>query len=63
MGHALTFRHYAGIRDGESACIGESAPDLQQRSGSVDEILTLLCGEHGRAIDAGGRVRGIEAQL
>jgi 3,4-dihydroxy 2-butanone 4-phosphate synthase/GTP cyclohydrolase II len=63
MGHALTFPHGAGIRDGESACIGESASELQWRSGSVDEILTLLCGEHGRAIDAGGRVRGIEAQL
>jgi GTP cyclohydrolase II len=63
MGHTLTFPHHAGIRDGESAYVGESAPDLQQRSGSLDEILTLLCGEHGRAIHAGGRVRGIETQL
>jgi hypothetical protein len=30
MGHALTFLHYAGIHDEESACIGENAPDLQQ---------------------------------
>jgi GTP cyclohydrolase II len=63
MGHALTFPRHAGIRDGESACIGESAPGLQQRSGSLDEIFTVLCGERGRAIDAGGRVCGIEAQL
>jgi GTP cyclohydrolase II len=63
MGHALTFPHNAGIRERESACIEESALDLQQRSGSFDEILTFLCGEHGRAIDAGSRVRGIEAQL
>jgi hypothetical protein len=63
MGHALTFPHHARIRDGESACIGEGAPDLQPRSGSLEETFTLLCGEHGRAIDARRRVRNIEAQL
>jgi 3,4-dihydroxy 2-butanone 4-phosphate synthase/GTP cyclohydrolase II len=63
MGHALTFPQHAGIRDGESAWIGESTSDLQQRSGSLDETFILLCGERGRAVEAGGRVRGIEAQL
>src|SRR5262249_30597442 len=63
MGHALSFPPNVGIRERESACIGETALDLQQRSGPFDEILTLLCGEHGCAIDAGSRVRGIEAQL
>ena len=63
MGHELTFPHHAAGRDGESACIGEGAPDLQQRSGSSEAISSLLCGEHGRAVDAGSQVHGIEAQL
>jgi hypothetical protein len=63
MGHALTFPQHPGIRGEESADLAEGAPDLEQRSGSLDETFTLLCGEHGRAIDAGGRVCGIEAQL
>src|SRR5262245_21212831 len=63
LGHALTFRHLAGGDDPESARAGEWASNLNSRADSLHEILTLLCGEHGRAIDAGGRARGIEAQL
>ena len=63
MGHELTFPHHAAVRDGESACIGEGAPNLQQCNGSSDAISSLLCGEHGRAVDAGSQVHGIEAQL
>jgi hypothetical protein len=63
MGHALTFRYQAGVGDREGANIKECELDLQRRGDSLDEIFTLLCGEHGRAIDAGRRSRGIEAQL
>jgi GTP cyclohydrolase II len=64
MGHALTLRPNAGTGGGgESACIGECPPELQPHSDSLDEIFKLLCGENGRALDTGGRSRGIEAQL
>jgi GTP cyclohydrolase II len=41
MGHELTLPHHAAIRDGESACIGEGAPDLS--SATVPRTQFLVC--------------------
>jgi GTP cyclohydrolase II len=60
MGHALTLPNTG---DRQSARIEECVSDLKHCGGSLDEIFTLLCGGHGRAIDAGARAHGIEAQL
>jgi GTP cyclohydrolase II len=63
MGHTLTLRNHVATGDREIECIRECAPHLEQRGHYPEDIFILPRGDHGHAIDAAGRARGIESQL